>query len=77
MINRIKIMKKLLKEFVKEDKADPFVNRVYAEETKRIYKLLIVPEDMSDFGNETDKAIYDIVGDLLRHFEKVRYHLKV
>lgn len=67
-------MKRLLKEFIKEDESEPFINREYVEETKRIYRLLIgdIPH-----GNETDNAVYDIVNALLYHFEKTRYHLKV
>lgn len=74
MIDREKLMKQLLKEFLKEDKDDPFIDRDYVEETKRIYKLLMVPEGMTQHLN-IDRAVYDIVADILRYFGKVHFHV--
>ena len=75
MIDKGKLMKQLLKEFLKEDKSDPFINRDYVDETKRIYELLRVPEGMANVDNETDRAVYYIVADILRYFGKLHFHV--
>jgi len=64
---RTEIIKKAEKSFLEEDKAEPFLDREYAEETKRIYGLL--KEDMGDFENPTDRAIFDLVNDILREIK--------
>ncbi len=69
-MNKKEIIKKLEKSFVKEDKAEPFLDREYVEETKRIYKLLKNNDTSSDFIDATDKAIYDIVEDIFREIKK-------
>lgn len=56
------ILKKLLKSFEEEDKKEPFLDREYVEETKRIYNGLII----SDVDNYVGKATYDIVNDIFR-----------
>ena len=66
-INR-KIIEKLEREFIKEDKKEPFLNREYVEETKRIYKLLKGEIDSEE--NPTDRAIYDIVNDIFRELDR-------
>ena len=63
-----KIIEKLEKEFIKEDKEEPFLNREYVEETKRIYKLL--KEEIDSEENPTDRAIYDIVNDIFRELDR-------
>ena len=71
------LIKRLLGRFIDEDRVDRFADREYVEETKRIYKLLIVPEGMADFKNPTDRAIYDIVMEIIGHMEKTRHHIMV
>lgn len=56
------------KSFLKEDKAEPFIDRAYVKETKRIFGLL--KEDNGDFEDVTDRAIYDIVSDIFRGIGK-------
>ena len=66
--SEIQIIKKIEKEFIKEDKAEPFINREYVEETKRIFGLL--KESVGDFDNDTNRAIYDIVQDIFRYYRR-------
>ncbi len=65
-----KIIEKLEKSFIEEDKAEPFLDREYVEETKRIYKLLKNNNTNSDFIDSTDRVIYDIVKDIFREVRK-------
>lgn len=55
--------------FLLDDKDEPFLNREYAEETKRIYKLLRNKASMGDFDSPQDRAIFDIVEDIFRGVE--------
>ena len=64
-----KIIEKAEKSFLDADKEEPFLNREYAEETKRIYLLLKNRASMGDFESPTDRAIFDIVQDIFRELE--------
>jgi hypothetical protein len=64
--SEIDIIKKLKKEFLKEDKKEPFLDREYVDESLRIFDIL--SEGIGDFEDETDRAIYDIVQDIFRYF---------
>lgn len=70
------IIKKLLKGFIAEDKIDPFGNREYAKETRRIFEMLISYDELN-LKDETDEAIYDIVDDIFRYFKKTQYHFTI
>jgi len=63
-----KLIFKAKKSFNNEDKKEPFLDRYYVEETNRMFDLLL--EDIGDFPDATDRAIYDIVKDLFREFKK-------
>ena len=63
-MERKQIINKVEKSFNTEDKKEPFLNRAYVDETKRILNLL--KSDCGDFENPTDRAIYDIVTDILK-----------
>ena len=56
-------------DFSLDDKSEPFINREYAEETKRIYGLLKNKASMGDFDSPQDRAIFDIVEDIFRGVE--------
>ena len=71
------LFKRLLERFIAEDKADQFIDRKYVEETKRVYKLLLVPEERSDFRSPTDRATYDVVMEIIRYMEETRGHIMV
>lgn len=67
-MGKTKILKKLKKSFVKEDKEEPFLNREYVEETLRIFDLLIGGFDLGE--SQTDNAIQDVVNDVFRYFDE-------
>jgi len=67
-------IKRAEKSFLKDDKKEPFISREYAEETKRIYGLLKNKSSMGDFENPTDRAIFDVIYDILR--ERLIINLK-
>ena len=52
--------------FLEDDELEPFINREYVEETKRIYGLLRNKASMGDFDSPQDRAIFDIVEDIFR-----------
>ncbi len=64
------IIKKAEKSFLEDDKLEPFLNREYAEETKRIYGLLKDKCSMGDFESPKDRAIFDVVYDILREVKR-------
>ena len=57
-----KILTKLLKSFIEEDKKEPFFDREYSKETKRIYNNLIEGNGVES----QDRAIYDIISDIFK-----------
>jgi hypothetical protein len=63
--HRIAILAKMKRSFNEEDKADPFNDRDYVDETNRLFDLLMeeYPHDPED---SKDRAIYDIVADIFR-----------
>lgn len=65
-----KVILKAEKSFLKEDKKEPFIDREYVDETKRIFSLL--KADVGDFENPTDRAIFDIVKDIFREIRKIK-----
>ena len=68
-----KIIKILEEEFIKADKSEPFLDRNYVRESKRIFNLLRgrTPSDFNSGG----RAIYDIVLDITWYFEKRKAHI--
>ena len=71
-----KTIERLEISFIIEDKKEPFINREYVKETKRIFKLL----KSGIIGSEqdvTDRAIYDIVNDIFHHFEETKGHIPI
>ncbi len=64
------IIKRAEKSFLEADKEEPFLSREYAEETKRIYGLIKNKSSMGDFESPTDRAIFDIVYDILREIKE-------
>ncbi len=52
--------------FLEDDEAEPFLNREYVNETKRIYTLLKNNHAMGDFEDPKDRAVFDLVQDILR-----------
>jgi hypothetical protein len=66
-MNKQKILEKLKKQFIKEDKEEPFLNRAYVKETKRIFDMLLGVKKSS--FNETDYAIFDIVDDIFKYYK--------
>ena len=66
----IEAIKRAEKSFLEEDKKEPFLNREYVEETKRIFSLLRNKSSMGDFENPTDRAIFDLVYDILREIKE-------
>ena len=69
-LNEVVILK-AEKSFLKEDKQEPFLDREYAEETKRIFGLL--KEGSGDFENSIDRTFFDIVKDIFREIKKISY----
>lgn len=69
-LNEVVILK-AEKSFIEEDKEEPFLDREYVDETKRIFSLL--KEGNGDFENPTDRAIFDIVKDIFREVKKISY----
>lgn len=65
-INKDEVIKKVEANFLEDDKLEPFINREYAEETIRIYTLLRNKASMGDFDSPQDRAIFDVVEDILR-----------
>jgi len=65
-MNEDEIVKQAEANFLEDDEAEPFLNREYADETKRIYTLLRNKASMGDFDSPQDRAIFDIVQDILR-----------
>lgn len=65
-MNEDEIIKQAEATFLEDDEAEPFLNREYAEETKRIYGLLKDKHTMGNFENPQDRAIFDVVSDVLR-----------
>ena len=57
------------KSFLEEDKKEPFLDREYVDETKRIFSLIKGKSSMGDFENPTDRAIFDVVYDILREIK--------
>lgn len=68
--NREDVLKKLKENFIKEDESEPFQNREYAEETIRIFDLLIGGFDLDK--NEVDNATFDIVTDIFNYYGEER-----
>jgi len=66
--SEINIIKRIEKEFIKEDKKEPFQDREYVLETLKLFILL--EEDVGDYENPKDRAIYDIVQDIFRYFRR-------
>jgi len=56
--------------FLEDDEAEPFKNREYVEETKRIYGLLKNKASMGDFDSPQDRAIFDLVEDIFLGVEE-------
>jgi len=73
-MNEDEIVKQAEANFLEDDEAEPFLNREYAEETKRIYGLLKNKASMGDFDSPQDRAIFDIVQDILRICGEKRVH---
>ena len=73
-MNEDEIIKQAEAIFLEDDEAEPFISREYAEETKRIYGLLKENHAMGDFPNPKDRAIFDVVYDLLRISGEKRVH---
>lgn len=70
-MNDIQILKKLKKQFIKEDKKEPFQNRGYVEDTIRIFDMLI--EGNEEYIIEINKnALNDVIYDIFRYFKKER-----
>lgn len=67
----IEAIKKAEKSFLQEDKKEPFLDREYVDETKRIFCLLKDKSSMGDFENPTDRAIFDVVYDILRELKEM------
>lgn len=63
------ILKQLKEDFIKEDEAEPFLNRLYVDETIRLFDMLIEGYDeLAEYP--TDKAINDIVIDIFRYYDE-------
>lgn len=58
---RKEILTQLKKEFIKEDKEEPFSDRGYVQETLKAFDLL-----SGDIDIEENRAYYDIVQDIFR-----------
>lgn len=67
-----KFMKKCKQMFEADEKSEPFADKEYAKETKRIYKFLA--EGVGDLDNPTDKAIFDIVNQIFHELEKKKVY---
>jgi parvulin-like peptidyl-prolyl isomerase len=67
--HRITIIAKLKKSFNAEDRMEPFENREYADETNRLYDMLM-EEYPYDPPDQKDKAVFDIVTDILKECGK-------
>jgi len=65
-LNRRQIINRIQESFEEEDEKEPFANRGYVEETIRIFDLL--KNGVGDFDNNTDRATFDIVMDIIRYF---------
>lgn len=61
---KIEILEKLSKSFNEEDRKEPFIDRGYVEETKKIYHYLI----NGGIDQYDQRAINDIVADIFRYF---------
>ncbi len=64
-MNEDEIIKQAETNFLEDDTLEPFANREYVEETKRIYDLLKNEHPMGDFKSPQDRAIFDVAYDLL------------
>lgn len=64
----------LEKRFIDEDKAEPFGDRKYVEETLRLFNVLKNGYDADD-KYPTNRAFLDIIYDITENFDKTRYHL--
>lgn len=64
-INQDLAIQKAEENFLEDDKLEPFSNREYVKETKRIYSLLEDKHAMGDFDDPKDRAIFDVVNDIL------------
>jgi len=73
-IDQDSVIRKAEVTFLEDDEAEPFLNREYAEETKRIYSLLKDKHSMGDFESPKDRAIFDLVQDILRISGEKRVH---
>ncbi len=71
-LTKIEILEKLSKSFNEEDKKEPFIDRGYVEETKKIYGYLI----NGGIDQYDQRAINDIVSDIFRHF-KTKGHTEI
>lgn len=69
------MIEKLERIFKKEDKTDPFGDREYAEESKRLFKILKEGEGILDLQDPKDRATYDIVTDVI-NFHKPEWRKK-
>lgn len=67
-MSKTEILRKLKQSFIDGDNEEPFLNREYAEETFRIFDLLIGGFDLG--GNQTNNAIQDIVNDIFKYFDE-------
>ena len=73
-MNEDEIIKQAEAIFLEDDEAEPFINREYVEETKRIYGLLKDKHTMGGFESPQDRAIFDVVSDVLRIAIEKRVH---
>ena len=69
-IDQDSVIQKAEANFLEDDELEPFLDREYAEETKRIYDLLKNKASMGDFESPQDRAIFDIVEDIFLGVEK-------
>ena len=64
---RRELMNRLRKRFVDGDKQEPFADREYVKESKRLFKLY--GGVLAD-GSAEDRASYDIVTDLIQDIKR-------
>lgn len=65
------IFEKAKKEFIAEDKKEPFQNRGYVEDSLQVFDMLI-NGDEDEFITIQGRALCDVVNDIFRYFDKER-----
>ena len=65
--DRTAILKDMVKDFIAEDKAEPFMNRWYVDSTKDIFDMLLVGNEDNDI-TINGGALCDIINVLFDYY---------